>query len=381
MSYSLGTFKATPEMRALIDQVLDTGRLSYGPLSRRFENEFAQIHGAGYGVLSNSGTSSLQVALQALKELHGWADGDEVIVPALTFVATINVVYHCRLTPVLVDVDPDYYAIDPILIEEAITPKTRCIIPVHPFGQPADMVAIMRIAERADLCVIEDSCEAMFVRSGKPPEFVGSWGDVGCFSTYVAHLITGGVGGIGITNNPDIAKKMRSLVNHGISLTELPTGEQYDPTFMARNFVFDSIGHSFRVTELEAALLLPQLACGFDIIARRQENASLILDALDKYRSHIELPKVRPHTEHAWMVFPIVLRRASKVGFMRHLRRNHIECRDMLPLTNQPCYRFHPALYPASERINEQGFYIGCHQGLTPNDIAHLENVFYQYYE
>lgn len=192
MAFTVGTFVATDEMRALVNQVLDSGRLSYGPLSRRFEKEFAHMHGCSYGVLSNSGTSSLHVALQAMKELYGWQDGDEVIVPALTFVATVNVVYHCRLTPVLVDVDGDFYDINPFLIEKAITPRTRCIIPVHPFGHPANMTRIIRIAKTHDLLVIEDSCESMYVEH--QDKSVGSWGDVGCFSTYVAHIITGGGG-------------------------------------------------------------------------------------------------------------------------------------------------------------------------------------------
>src|ERR1044072_4616864 len=108
VKFSLGTFKATHEMRVLMDKVLDSGRLSYGPLCREFETRFAQMHQCAYGILSNSGTSSLHVALQALKEMYGWQDGDEVLVPSLTFVATINVVYHCRLKPILVDVDSYY---------------------------------------------------------------------------------------------------------------------------------------------------------------------------------------------------------------------------------------------------------------------------------
>lgn len=375
LGMTLGTFEATPEMRALIEQVLSTGRLSYGPLCRQFEAEFAAKHGARHGILSNSGTSSLQVALQALKELHGWRDGDEVLVPALTFVATINVVYHCRLTPVLVDVEPDYYAIDPSLIERHITPRTRAIMPVHPFGQPADMDTIMEIARDRKLRVVEDSCEAMLVKSGRGDRHVGAWGDVGCFSTYIAHFITGGVGGIGICHNPDLAAKMRSLVNHGIALAQLPNGQPYDPSFLARNFRFDTIGHSFRITELEAALLIPQLAQLHTMIGERQRVAQTIGDVLSPYRSHLQLPTVRHLGAHSFMVYPIVLRHRDKRTLMDALRANGIECRDMLPLTNQPCYDFDPAAYPVSNRINHHGLYIGCHQGITDGQIIHLQEV------
>lgn len=373
-TFTLGTFRATEPMRRLLDQVLDSGRLSYGPLSREFETRFAQMHGREYGVLSNSGTSSLQVALQALKEMHNWQDGDEVIVPALTFVATVNVVYHCRLTPVLVDVEPDYYAIDPSRIEAAITPRTRCIMPVHPFGQGADMQAIDLILDRYRLKCIEDSCEAMFVEAGGL--HVGSWGDVGCFSTYVAHLITGGVGGIGITGNPDLSRAMRSLVNHGIALDQMPSGNDYEPSFLARDFTFRSVGHSFRITEMEAALLLPQLDSAAEIIAKRQANAARITEILRPHEGHIQLPQVRPGSEHSWMVFVLRLKRGDKHPIMQYLRRNGVEARDALPLTTQPCYSFDPSDYPVAAQMNDRAFYIGCHQNLTDEDFCHLDRVF-----
>lgn len=378
-NYSLGTFRATPEMRALVNRVLDSGRLSYGPLCREFESKFAKAHGTDFGVLSNSGTSSLHVALQAMKELYGWADGDEVIVPAITFVATINVVYHCRLTPVLVDVDPTYYAMNPELVRAAITKRTRCILPIHPFGQGADMTALMDIAQWKGLKIIEDSCEAMGVKTGG--KYVGSWGNVGCFSFYVAHLITGGIGGIGITDDPDLAAKMRSLVNHGIDLAQLPNGESYDPSFLARRFTFSSIGHSFRVTELEAALLLPQLEKLEEIIATRRGVALALSATLFPFEDRVQLPATREFGQHSFMVYPIVLLRQDKHEFMHYLRSHGIECRDMLPLTTQPCYNFAPLSYPVADRINHRGLYVGSHQEVSWNDINRLENAFKVWFE
>jgi perosamine synthetase len=133
---SLGTFRCTDGARRRVNAVLDSGRLTYGPFSREFEERFAAIHGADFAVLSSSGTSALQMALAAMKELHGWADGDEVIVPAVTFVATANIVLHCRMTPVFADVDPRHYDLEPEAFARAITPRTRAVIPVHLFGQP-----------------------------------------------------------------------------------------------------------------------------------------------------------------------------------------------------------------------------------------------------
>jgi len=127
----------TPYAKKLVNRVLDSGRLSYGPYLQRFEKDFAKYHGRKFGVTSSSGTSALLVALQALKEIDGWKDGDEVIVPALTFIATSNVVLQNNLKPVFVDVDLKTANIDPSKIEEKITKRTRAIIPVHLFGLSA----------------------------------------------------------------------------------------------------------------------------------------------------------------------------------------------------------------------------------------------------
>src|SRR5262249_5744359 len=154
------------------------------------------------GLMCNSGTSALQIALAALKEVYGWQDGDEVLVPALTFVATPNVVFYNNLKPVFVDVDPQYFTIEPSKIEAKITPRTRAVMPVHIGGLPCDMDPILELACRHDLRIVEDSAEAMFsCYRGRP---VGSFGDVGCFSTYVAHMLVTGVGGVCTTNDPGL---------------------------------------------------------------------------------------------------------------------------------------------------------------------------------
>jgi dTDP-4-amino-4,6-dideoxygalactose transaminase len=183
----------------LVNKALDSNRLTYGLMSKEFENKFAASHNCKYGLFMNSGTSALQVALASLKDRHGWSDGDEVIVPAVTFVATANIVLHNNMVPIFVDVEKETYNIDPSKIEEKITTKTRAIIPVHLLGLPADMDPIIEIAKTYRLSIVEDSCETMFATyKGRK---VGSMGDIGCFSTYVAHFIVTGVGGFSITNN------------------------------------------------------------------------------------------------------------------------------------------------------------------------------------
>ena len=210
---SVGTLNIGVREKQLVLEALDNNRLSYGPMTQRFESEFASLHNCRFGVMSNSGTSALQIALQTLKELHGWEDGDEVIVPSVSFVSTINIVLHNRMKPVLVDVDSSYYELNPELLEDKITARTRAIIPVHLFGHPADMDPILEIAARFNLKIIEDSAQTAFVRYGN--QMVGSFGDIGCFSTYVAHLLNTGIGGLSIANDPEYAIRMRSLLNHG----------------------------------------------------------------------------------------------------------------------------------------------------------------------
>lgn len=378
MRVSLGSFLTTPAMQAAVGAVLSSSRLSYGPVSQAYEQRFAKMHDCGYGVVSNSGTSSLVVALQALKQMHGWQDGDEVIVPALTFVASVNAILHNRLTPVLVDVNPHTFNIETISIPGAITPRTRCIMPVHLFGQPASTAVINNIAHHHNLAVVEDSCEA--VLASYIGRKVGAWGDVGCFSTYAAHHLVTGVGGMATTNNPDLAKLMRSLVNHGIDLTELPTGEHYDPSFLARKFRFTSVGHSFRMTELEAAIGLAQLDDLPAHIEQRRKNAEYLITGLTGLDGFIQTQATLFGAHHSWMVFPIVRRYGSKWPMMSYLQKHDIECREMVPLTNQPCYNFNEADYPVAKSINERGFYVGCHQGLTTEHLDYMIDAIGDYF-
>jgi dTDP-4-amino-4,6-dideoxygalactose transaminase len=366
--------------------VLDSGRLSYGPYSRRFEKQFSELHGCQYGVLSNSGTSSLQVALQTLKELHGWEDGDEIFVPAVTFVATVNVVLHNRLKPVLVDVEPDYYG---LAVDDLPWPSglIRAIIPVHLFGMPCDMTALTDWALDYDIPVIEDSCECMFAtHHGKP---AGSWGDIGCFSTYVAHLLTTGVGGIAITNNSDYAAKMRSLVNHGrdsiayfsIDDDDNVSGEELREV-VSRRFNFEAIGHSYRITELEAAIACAQLERWQEIIHLRKRNAEYLTGLLVNFRDRIQLPKYRPDTTSSWMMYPIVLREGDKWKLIHYLEERGIETRELMRLTDQPCYKrmWNPKDYPVADWLNRQGFYVGIHPNLDFEDMEYISDVFYDYF-
>lgn len=386
---TLGTFRATEAARRYVQEVLDSGRLTYGPFSKRFEEEFARVHGARFAVISSSGTSALHMALAAMKERHGWKDGDEVIVPAVTFIATVSVILHLRLTPVLVDVEPEYYGMEPSAVARAVTPRTRAILPVHLFGQPCDMTPIREIAWRHRLRVVEDSCETMF--AGHKGTMCGSLGDIGCFSTYVAHLLVTGVGGINTTSDPEYARLLRSLANHGrdgiyISIDDDKGLE--DARFrqvISRRFRFTNLGFSNRITEMEAALGVAALETWPEMIAKRRANAAHLLERLAPVADRLQLPATREGAEHSFMMFPLVLRHEPKRELVEFLEFNGVETRDMMPLTNQPVLRetmgLDAADWPVARWINDSGFYVGCHQDLGRRHMDHLADLILDYCE
>jgi len=375
--------------KSLVNEVLDSNRLTYGPMTKRFEKEFASIHGCRFGLFMNSGTSALHIALAALKERKGWSDGDEVIVPALTFVATSNIVLHNGMTPVFVDVEPDTYNIDPAKIEEKITHSTRAVIPVHLLGLPATMGPILELAKKHNLSVLEDSCETMFAKyKGRS---VGSMGEIGCFSTYVAHLLVTGVGGFAITNDVDLAVDMRSLMNHGrdsiyISCSDdegVDSGRLEE--IIDKRFSFIHVGHSFRCTELEAALGVGQLARGDEIIARRRKIAAYFTSELSPYSDVLQLPTCPDDRTHSFMMYGLVLRYHTKKQLVSFLEHSNIETRDMLRLTNQPIYQrlFGEDLedrYPVAKWINRSGFYIGSHSYMSDAEVEFVTKTFHRFF-
>ena len=376
--------------KALVNEALATNRLSYGKYTQTFEKDFACQHGSTRAIFCNSGTSALQIALAALKEKHGYKDGDEVLVPALTFIATSNVVLQNNLTSVFVDVDADTYNIDPLEIEKHITPRTRCIIPVHLFGLPADMSWIMRIAEAHHLQVIEDSCETMFADcDGRR---VGSFGDLACFSTYVAHLIVGGVGGIVTTQNAELEMLCRSLMAHGRD--SIYTNIDQDDTdnnetlrqMIERRYSFDRVGYSYRATELEAAIALSELKRWPGNIQIRRRNAEYLTWKLEDLSSKIQRPFIPGGMTHSFMMYPMVVTPGiNRDNLLMYLETHGIETRYLFPLLSQPIYRkLFPGLaseYPVAKYLSEQGFFIGMHQGLSKEDIMYVSDVIHRYFE
>lgn len=388
----VGCVEIGPMAVKYVNEALKNRRLSYGPFIRKFERDFARMHSSRFAVMVNSGTSALRIAVAALKELGKWKDGDEVIIPAVTFVATANVVLQQGLKPVMVDVDSLIYNLDSSLIEKKISRRTRAIIPVHLFGQSADMRPIMKLAKKYRLKVIEDSCETIGVNyRGRR---VGSFGDISCFSTYAAHLIVTGVGGLALTSNQKYAEVLRSLANHGrdgiyISIDD-DKGKKGQALreIISKRFRFIRPGYSFRATEMEGALGCAQLPELPRIIRKRRKNAEYLISKLRLLEQYLQLPSQAPHIEHAFMMFPIVIRKSSgikKENLVNFLEEAGIETRDMLPLINQPylkrLYNLKASAYPVTDWINDYGFYIGCHQQMGRKELDYIVKTFYIFFE
>lgn len=386
----VGGFRVSDRAKQLVMEVLDSNRLNAGPMMARFEADVAALHGRTFGLMCNSGTSALHIALGALKELDGWRDGDEVLVPAVSFVASANVALFVNLRPVFVDVDPRYYTMDPSAIESRITARTRAIMPVHIAGLPCDMDPIVAIARARGLRIVEDSCEAMFVRDNGRP--VGSFGDVACFSTYAAHVITTGVGGVAITDDPACLEVMKSLMNHGRDpiYTRIDDDRTADGSELFRiannRFSFVRLGHSFRCTEMEAALGIAQLEERDAAWRRRQQVAARLTEGLADLADRLQLPVARPNADHGYMMYPLTIRAAGvrRADLIRHLETHGVETRYLLPLINQPVYRAMfgnlDADYPVAARLNETSFYIGCHPDMGDADVEFTIECFHAFF-
>ncbi len=385
----LGYLSINEQGKCYVMDALASNRLSRGKYTAQLERRFAELHQSQHAIFCNSGTSALQIALAALRERHGYQDGDEVLVPATTFIATSNIVLQNNLRPVFVDVDPRTYDLDPSRIEQRITGRTRAIIPVHLLGLPCEMDPILELARQYKLQVLEDSAETMFAHyHGRA---VGSFGDLGCFSTYIAHILVGGVGGLVTTGDKELATMCRSLMAHGRDQIYLNIDDDDaidDPQLeqmIRRRYNFVRLGYSYRATELEAAIALSELEHWEEIIARRRQNAARLIALLKPFEEQLQLPTIPPGVEHSFMMFPLVAREpVDRDRLLLFLERRGIETRYLFPLLGQPIYqRLFPGRdreYPVSRKLAQQGFLIGIHQGLVEQDLEYIAQTFSHYF-
>lgn len=362
----MADWHVTKKQKRLVRKVLESGRLTYGNMTRELEKQFAEIHGAKHALFTASGTDALKISLHALKDKYNWNDGDEVIVPAVTFVATVNAVVMAGLKPVLVDVERRSGNIDPKKVQAAINEKTRAIMPVHLLGRPAKIQTIMRIAKQYNLRVVEDSCETMFVNKLQ--------GDMACFSTYLAHLLVTGLGGFILTNSDEMATVMRSMMFHGRDESYLNIDDK--PADISKRFYFPRFGYSDRMTELEAALGLGDLDNWKKMIKKRQFNAKYLMEGL---RDYVEFP-ISKTWNHAFMFFPVYAK--VRDGLMVYLEKVGIQTRTMMPLTTQPVMKpYVKGHYINAEYINEYGLLLPCHQYLQRDDLDYMIESIREFYK
>jgi len=250
------------EEETAVKEVLESGILASGPRTKQFEKEFAEYIGVEHAVAVTNGTIALDVALKALN----LGAGDEVITSAFSFIASGNCILFQNAKPVFADIDPRTFNIDPEDVAEKITAKTKALIPVHMFGQPANMDALKEIAEDKGIALVEDAAQAHGAeyRGQK----AGSIGDMGCFSFYATKNMTAGEGGMITTNDPKLAEKARLLINHGQS----------------QKYHHDTLGYNYRMTELCAAIGLVQLQKLDEFNEKRRENATLLSNGIRSFK-------------------------------------------------------------------------------------------------
>lgn len=281
--------------------VLRTPRLSLGPQLETFESAMAAYVGVPHAVAVSSGTAGLHLALLAL----GIEPGDEVIVPSFAFIAVANAVRYVGAHPVFADIDPATLNLDPASVEATITPRTRALIVVHTFGRPADMQTLLEIASHHKLLVIEDACEAIGAEiSGRR---VGSFGDAGVFAFYPNKQITTGEGGMVVTDDPGLARRIAALRNHGRYTSPEP---EQNPESSPSWFEHAEFGFNYRLSEMQCALGIAQLARIDDVLARREAVARRYCTLL-RGDPNLILPAVDvPGHRLSWFVF--VVRLAQK---------------------------------------------------------------------
>ncbi|MGA7962211.1 MAG: DegT/DnrJ/EryC1/StrS family aminotransferase, partial [Candidatus Acidiferrales bacterium] len=273
---------------AAVTAVLRTSSLSSGPKVREFELAISRYVNASDVIAVNSGTSALHLCIRAL----GICEGDEVLVPSFAFVAVANALSYEKATPVFVDIDPQTLNLDPRLLEQAITPRTRAIIVVHTFGCPAELASILQIARRHGLFVIEDACEA--IGAEYQGQKVGIFGDVGVFAFYPNKQITTGEGGAVVTNNPEIAVKIRALRNQG-------RNDSKDW------FQHSELGYSYRIADINCALGIEQLNRIDSILDRRESIAREYNRILGGDPDLLLSPIILPHRKISWFVYVVRL--------------------------------------------------------------------------
>ncbi|CAM3246565.1 dTDP-4-dehydro-2,6-dideoxy-D-glucose 3-dehydratase [Sphingomonas antarctica] len=384
------------EMRALVDSSLDFW-LTTGRFNDAFEARLAERLGVRHALTTNSGSSANLLALSSLTShyLRGEAlkPGDEVITVATGFPTTVNPSLQYGLVPVFVDVDIPTYNVKPEMIEAAVTDRTRAIMVAHTLGNPFDLGEVMRVAEKHDLWVVEDCCDALGATYNG--QGVGTFGDIGTLSFYPAHHITMGEGGAVFTDKPRLKRVIESMRDWGRDcwcapgqdntcgkrfarkLGQLPMG--YD-----HKYTYSHCGYNLKITDMQAAVGLAQMDRLEGFIAARQANFDRLTEVFAQWEDIFILPKATPNSQPSWFGFPLTIRRESGIerdALVQHLDANRIGTRLLFAgnLIRQPYmrgrnYRVVGDLTNA-DMVTEQTFWIGLFPGIGGDHIDYVAST------
>lgn len=343
------------EAEPLVIEVLRSGDIAAGPMVQRLEDGFAELVGTRHAIAVNNGTTALVAALQVL-DLPPDA---EVVTSPFTFVATLNAILQAGATARFADIDPDTFTVAPDTVNAALTARTAALLPVHLYGQPADMAALAPLARRAGLPIVEDAAQAIGARTAGRP--VGSHG-LGCFSLYATKNVTTAEGGMITTDDDTLAERLRLLRNQGMH-------GRYD---------YALAGHNYRMTDLHAALGIPQLARLDELTAARRRNARALTEGLAGTPG-LRTPVVGGHAEHVWHQYTVRVTEQARVSrdeLAERLTAAGVGSGIYYPrlVFDYDCYREHPRVrtgpLPAAAAAAAQVLSLPVHPRLTAAELS-----------
>jgi len=363
------------EINAVLE-VLRSGWLTTGPRVREFEAAFAKFVGSDHAVAFSSCTAALHLALATI----GLAEGDEVILPTMTFASSGEVILFFKAKPVLVDCAKGSYHMNAELVERAISSRTRAILPVHFAGYPCDMDPILEVARRRGLAIVEDAAHAL--PSSYKGRMIGTLGDITCFSFYATKTLTTGEGGMATTANPHYADRMRMLCLHGISRD---AWKRYTAEGSWRYDILE-MGYKYNLTDIQAALGIAQLAkCEAMSAARAAiaEKYTLALSSLEAY----ETPSVPDYGTHAWHLYTLRVNSAalsiSRDRVIEELKQRGIGTSvHFIPLHLHPLYQrelgCHHGQFPEAEERFERTLSLPIFPSMTNGDMDRVIEALYE---
>lgn len=377
------------EISAVVRSLREPLSLVHGPCTTQIEEEVAKLFGKSFAIMVNSASSANTLAVAVLN----LPSGSEVITPALTFSTTVSPVIHQGMIPTFVDVELDTLNVNAEKIEQMITPATRAMMIPNLIGNIPDWALLRAIADRYGLMIIEDSADTVgYTYNGSP---TGKLTDISTTSFYATHVITcAGSGGMICLNNGELATHARVLSSWGRSSARFHESERIEDRFdilvdgipYDRKFVFESIGYNFLPLELMAAFGLVQLSKLPEFGRRRRENFQILREFFLLYEDWFILPRLHKKVDTLWLAFPLIIR--DDAPFNRrdlqvYFEQQGIQTRVVFSgnILRQPAFksikhRAAPGGYPNADYIMRAGLLLGCHQGITDEQINYMKEAF-----